>query len=157
MSSTTIIRGFKVSVETFDAFLRANNIDETEGIPPFYEHHPDQDPMSKLLFSKIYQHDPSADRNKFRVLLPHIEGQGRTQTAYVAYAWAAVRAHREVRLQEDLPEEIPRGFEELRQEILGYGEEEGERVAGEGKLGIYLVVTFGIRGYYGEDMHSSEC
>lgn len=85
MGSTTIIRGFKVSVAALDAFLAANSVDETYGGPPFYGKHPDEDPISKLPFSKVSQHDPD-----------------------------------------------------------------------EGKLGVYLVVTYDICGYYGEEMHSSE-
>ncbi|KAK3896581.1 hypothetical protein C8A05DRAFT_39877 [Staphylotrichum tortipilum] len=158
MGSTTLIRGFKVSVATFDAFLRANNVYETYGTPPFYKEHPDKDPISKLLFAKISQHDPDADKNKFRVLIPHIRGFTGSQTAYVAYAWAAVVAHREVKMDEDLPVEVPTGFEELRQDILGYGKDigEGDKIADEGKLGIYMVVTYDIRGSYGDELYRSE-
>jgi hypothetical protein len=84
MGSTTIIHGFKVSVTALDAFLSANNVDETYGAPPFYEEHPDEDPISKLLFSKVSQHGPDADKNRFRVLIPSIAGMGRAETAYIA-------------------------------------------------------------------------
>ncbi|KAK4031249.1 hypothetical protein C8A01DRAFT_21507 [Parachaetomium inaequale] len=158
MGSTTLIRGFKVSVATFDAFLAANNVYETYGTPPFYGRHPDKDPISKLLFAKISQYDSDADKNKFRVLIPAIEGAGRSKTAYVAYAWAAVRAHREIKMDEDLPAGVPKGFEELRQEILGYGKDvgDGDKIADEGKLGIYMVVTYDIRGDYGDELDRSE-
>ncbi|KAK3899074.1 hypothetical protein C8A05DRAFT_18440 [Staphylotrichum tortipilum] len=158
MGSTTLIRAFKVSVASFDAFLAANNIHETYGTPPFYGHHPEKDPISKLLFAKISQYDPDADKNKFRVLIPAIQGAGRFQTTYVAYAWAAVRAHREIKMDKDLPAEVPGGFEELRQEILGYGKDidDGDKIPDEGKLGIYMVVTHDIRGYYGTELDSSE-
>jgi len=158
MGSTTLIRGFKVSVATLDAFLRANNVYETYGTPPFYKEHPDKDPISKLLFAKISQYDSDVDKNKFRVLIPAIEGAGRSKTAYVAYAWAAVRAHREIKINEDLPAGVPKGFEELRQEILGYGKDvgDGDKIADEGKLGIYMVVTYDIRGDYGDELDRSE-
>ncbi|KAH6615912.1 hypothetical protein B0J18DRAFT_438475 [Chaetomium sp. MPI-SDFR-AT-0129] len=158
MGSTTLIRGFKVSVATLDAFLRANNVYETYGTPPFYKRHPDEDPISKLLFTKISQHDPDADKNKFRVLIPLVEGAGRCTTAYVAYAWAGVLAHREIKLDEDLPAEVPKGFEELRQEILGFGKDvaDGEKIADEGKLGLYMVVTYEIRGDYGDALDHTE-
>jgi len=158
MGSTTLIRGFKVSVATFDAFLGANNVDETYGTPPFYKRHPDKDPISKLLFAKISQYDSDADKNKFRVLIPAIEGVGPSKTAYVACAWAAVRAHREINMDKDLPAGVPKGFEELRQEILGYGKDigDGDKIADEGKLGIYMVVTYEIRGYYGDELDRSE-
>jgi hypothetical protein len=77
MGSTTIIRGFKVSVAVLDAFLAANNVDKTYGAPPFYEGYPDKDPISKLLFSKVSRHDPDADKNRFCVLIPSIAGMGR--------------------------------------------------------------------------------
>ncbi|KAK4141349.1 uncharacterized protein C8A04DRAFT_39184 [Dichotomopilus funicola] len=154
MGSTTVIRGFKVSVVTFDAFLNANNVYETWGGPPFYQDHPDQDPISRLLFAKISQYDSNADKNKFRVLIPSIR----------------VRAHRELKMDEDLPDEVPKGFEELRQEILAYGkdvDDEGKianeeelgiysNIADEGKLGIYMVVTYDIRGDYGIELDRSD-
>lgn len=158
MGSTTLIRGFKVSVATFDAFLAANHVYETYGTPPFYGHHPDKDPISKLLFAKISQYDSDADKDKFRVLIPAIEGVGRSKTAYVAYTWAAVRAHREIKMDEDLSARVPKGFEELRQEILGYEKDvgDGDKIADEGKLGIHMVVTYDIRGDYGDKLDRSE-
>ncbi|KAK3305241.1 uncharacterized protein B0T15DRAFT_191797 [Chaetomium strumarium] len=159
--STTIIRGFKVSVLTLDAFLAAHGVDQTYGAPPFYSHHPDDDPISKLLISKISQHDPNADKSRFRVLIPLYESMPNFKTAYVAYAWVPVKAHREIKLDEYLPAEIPRGFEELRQEILSYeglGKDEfgnpakeGERIAEEGKMGVYAIITYNIRGGYRRD------
>jgi hypothetical protein len=49
------------------------------------------------------------------------------------------------------------GFKELRQEIMGYGKEvqDRDKIVHEGKLGVYLVVTYEIRGYY-EEMYSSK-
>ena len=37
-----------------------------------------------LLFANIAQHDPDADKNEFRALIPSIKGMGRVKTAYVA-------------------------------------------------------------------------
>jgi hypothetical protein len=158
MGSTTIIRGLKVSVATLDTFLAANDVDETYGTPPFYKRHPDEDPISRLLFSKISPHDPDADKNRFRVLIPLVEGMGHAKTAYVAYTWAAVQVHRELKMDEDLPAEVPKGFEELRQEILGYGKDtnDEDRIADEGKMGVYMVATYDIRGYYGYGLGESE-
>ncbi|KAK4039494.1 hypothetical protein C8A01DRAFT_36533 [Parachaetomium inaequale] len=158
MGSTTLIRGFKVAVATLDAFLAANDVDETYGTPPFYGDHPDKDSISRLLFAKIAQHDPTADKDRFRVLIPSIEGMARAKTAYVAYAWVPVRAHREVKMDENLPAEIPKGFEELRQEVLAYemDAKDENKIADEGKLGMYLVVTYDIRGYYGLELDNSE-
>ncbi|KAK4176338.1 hypothetical protein QBC36DRAFT_387515 [Triangularia setosa] len=74
MGSTSILRGFRVSVPTLDNFPEANSQDQTEGIPPFYKDHRDQDPISKLLFSKVLAVDPAADKNRFRVLITSVEG-----------------------------------------------------------------------------------
>jgi hypothetical protein len=159
--STTIIRGFKVSVMTLDAFLAAHGVDETYGTPPFYCDHPENDPISTLLFSKISQHDPNADKNRFRVLIPLYESKPRFKTAYVAYAWVPVRTHREIKMDEALPAEIPKGFEELRQEILSYeglGKDEfgnpatdEDKISDEGKMGVYAIITYNIRGGYRRD------
>ena len=61
----------------------------------------------------------------------------------MTYAWATVVAHREVDMERDLPAEVPKGFEELRAEILGFGKGvvEQDRVVDDGKMGMYLVVT----------------
>ncbi|AEO60426.1 hypothetical protein MYCTH_2309624 [Thermothelomyces thermophilus ATCC 42464] len=151
MGSTTLLRGFKVSVAVLDAFLAANKVDETYGTPPFYKDHPDRDPISKLLFSKIARFDENADKNKFRVVIPSVESRDIATTAYVTYAWASVVAHREVDLEHDLPAELPKGFEELRSEILSFSDkvEAKDRIADDGKIGVYLVVTYGLRGHRG--------
>lgn len=56
-------------------------------------------------------------------------------------------AHREVKLEDELPVTPPEGFEELRREILTYGNG-GEDGGEEGKMGLYVVYTYGIRGLY---------
>ncbi|KAM0429626.1 hypothetical protein ACHAPT_006231 [Fusarium lateritium] len=149
MGSTTLLRGFKVSVRTLDAFLAANDVYETYGTPPFYKHHPDRDEISKLFYAKIRLAGGTADKNRFRVMIPSREGHNESSVAYVTYAWLTVYAHREV-LDEDLPTAVPEGFEELRREILSFGEDiEGEdKIVGEGKMGLFLVHIYEIRGLY---------
>jgi hypothetical protein len=73
MGSTTILRGFKVSVAVLDAFLAANGVDETNGTPPLYKHHPDED-----LISEITKAGGTANKNKFRVIIPSREGYNPT-------------------------------------------------------------------------------
>jgi hypothetical protein len=70
-------------------------------------------------------------------------------TAYVTYSWVEVSArpdavHREVKLEQDLAAEAPKGFEELRAEILAFGDQVAaeKKVADEGKMGLYLVFTY---------------
>jgi hypothetical protein len=145
-SSTTLLHGFKVSAATLDAFLAANNVDETFGSPPFGEH-PDQNPVSKLLLTKVARFDDKADKNKFRVVMPVFHPSDVATTAYVTYSWVDVSARpdaadREVKLEHDLPAEVPKGFEELRSEILAFGDKvAAEKVIDEGKMGLYLVFT----------------
>ncbi|KAK0732350.1 hypothetical protein B0T21DRAFT_260212, partial [Apiosordaria backusii] len=141
--STAFYNRFRVLISTLDDFLDANIQDRTEGVPPFYQHHPDQDPISRLLFSKVSAVDPAADKHKFRVLIPSVEGSPRCPVAYITYAWATVMAHRELKLEGDLPEEVPHGFEELRREVLSFGKGEDEE---DGKMGVYMVTTYEIRG-----------
>jgi hypothetical protein len=150
MGSTTILRGFKVSVAVLDAFLAANGIDETYGIPPFYKNHPDKDPISALLFTKITKAGGTANKNKFRIMIPSREGHDRSTVAYVTYSWVTIYAHRELRLDEDLPMEVPTGFEELRREILSFGGgiADSNKIADEGRIGLFVVYTQGFRGMF---------
>lgn len=150
MGSTTLLRGFKVSINTLDAFLDANGVYETYGTSPFYKDHPDKDEISKLFYAKITQAGGTEDKNRFRVMIPLMEGHGKSTVAYVTYAWLTVYAHREVLLDEDLPTVVPEGFEELRQEILSFGEklEDRDKIADEGKMGLFLVHIHEIRGLY---------
>lgn len=150
MGSSTILRGFKVSVAVLDAFLAANGVDETYGTPPFYQHHPDKDPISVLLYDKITAAGGTADKDKFRVMIPSREGHNLSPVAYVTYAWVTVYAHRELRLDDDLPVEVPAGFEELRNEILSVGDGivDSDKVADEGRMGLFIVYTHDIRGLY---------
>ncbi|KAK4043379.1 hypothetical protein C8A01DRAFT_13083 [Parachaetomium inaequale] len=157
--STTLLRGFQVSVAVLDAFLAANKVDETFGTPPFYKDHPDHDPISKLLLAKIARFDEKADKTKFRVILPSVEGDDIATTAYVTCAWVSVKVHREVKLVHNLPAELPKGFEELRYEILAFGDKVAaeERIVDDGEMGVYLVVTYDIRGMCGPLLESHPC
>ncbi|KAK3934460.1 hypothetical protein QBC46DRAFT_399723 [Diplogelasinospora grovesii] len=165
--STTILCGFKVSVAVLDAFLTANGLDETEGRPQYYPDHPDKDKISALLYKKIVSKAEAAaaggsgsgstasiDKNKFRVMMPSTEGMQHSFVAYVTYAWFTVYAHRELRVDEDLPAEIPTGFEELRKEILSFadpsrGVPESEKIGDEeGHMGLFVVYTYGYKGEY---------
>ncbi|KAK4161620.1 hypothetical protein QBC43DRAFT_323321 [Cladorrhinum sp. PSN259] len=154
--ATTILRGFKISVTALDRFIEANGYVRTYGTPPFANEHPDGD-ISQLLFSKVAAYNPDADKNKFRLFIPTLEGIEDSKTAYVSYAWTVVKAHRELKPDEDLPPEVPKGFEELRQEMLSF-EKDVDQVAtitDEGKMGLYLVVnddsiysgTYGFEGH----------
>lgn len=151
--STTLLRGFKVSVAVLDAFLVANGIDETFGTPPFYQDHPDKDPISRLLVNKIAAAiglAAAVDKFRFRVLIPSAEGHNPSTVAYITHAWVTVYAHREVDMERELPAELPAGLEKLREEVLGFAEQvhAADRIPDEGKLGIYLVHTYDARGNF---------
>ena len=148
--STTILRGFRVSVTALDQFLSANGVYETYGTPPFHKHHPDEDPISVLLFKKITEAGSSADKNKFRVIMPLRHGSDTSPVAYVTYTWVTILAQRELQLDEDLPMAVPAGFEELRKEILSYSDKipDLDKVSNEGRMGLFVVYTYGIRGLY---------
>ena len=150
MGSTTILRGFKVSVPVLDAFLAANNVDETYGVPPFYKDHPDKDPISVLLYSKITASGGTTDKTKFRVMIPSVEGHNQSTVAYVTYTWATIYAHRELDLEQNLPAEVPAGFEELRKEVLSFSDKVSNdvKISDEGHLGLFAVFTHDIRGAY---------
>lgn len=154
LGSTTLLRGFKVSISVLDAFLAANCVPETFGTPPFHRDHPDNDSISKLLCSRITEiTGSSADKNLFRVVIPSRAPYNASRVAYVTYAWATVYAHREVDLENDLPAAVPEGFEDLRQEILSHGDgvnglKDSDKIPDEGKLGVYMVYTFEIRGNF---------
>ncbi|KAI5460400.1 hypothetical protein BGZ63DRAFT_424908 [Mariannaea sp. PMI_226] len=151
MSVTTILRGFKVSVATLDAFIEANGLVETNGAPPFFHKHPDNDPISALLYSKIAKAGGTADKNNFRVLMPVKRGFGSNRVAYVTYTWLPIYAHLELDLVQQLPIEIPNGFEDLREEILSFAQEEPleyNKIPNDGKMGVYAVVTGDGYGIY---------
>jgi hypothetical protein len=139
MVAVTLLRGFRVSVSTLDAFLAANGVDETCGAPPFTEDHPDNDAISVLLHSKL---GSEADPQKMtRVIIPQRKDMNRSTVAYVAYAWVMAYAHREIDPDTDLPPHPPAAFETLRKEILGFGDKSTEAPASEGKNGLFLVTT----------------
>lgn len=140
MVVVTLLRGLKVSVSTLDAFLAANGVDETYGAPPFTEDHPEKDAISALLHVKM---STDADPQRMaRVLTRQRKGMNRsTIIAYVAYTWVMVFAHRQIKLDTDLPADAPETFEALCREILGYSRDGAESFSGEGTVGLFLVNT----------------
>ncbi|KAK4222179.1 hypothetical protein QBC38DRAFT_448495 [Podospora fimiseda] len=125
--ATTILRGFKVSSASLDLFLEANGSPKTYGSAIPASCHSDDFP-SKLLFKKMT--DVSQD--------PNSKGD------YISYVWTVVTFHRELDVDKALPAEIPKGFEELRQEILSFEKDvvsEEDKITDPGKIGLYLVVN----------------
>ncbi|ROW05792.1 hypothetical protein VMCG_05220 [Cytospora schulzeri] len=152
MSLITALCGLKVRVSTLDAFLDANgNSDGTlGGIPP--RHINDTaDEISALLQTKVRNSGGNSSRT--RLVIPYIRGHDRASWAYVAYDYFHIYAQRYTAV-DDLPEKSPKGFVELRQEILGYSRSAKQDCAGlgeirkenkkdddEGQTGMFIVVT----------------
>ncbi|KAI0816430.1 hypothetical protein GGR55DRAFT_674631 [Xylaria sp. FL0064] len=136
MPTITLLRGFKVPVTVLDAFLRANNVDDTHGMSPL----PDDDQaISALLRDKMGEGAGSA-----RVFIPHREAFSPATLAYVAFCWLHVFVQREVKLEDDLPEIPPSGFFRLKDEIFSFGDatEVRDRESSSlGAIGIHIVYT----------------
>jgi hypothetical protein len=131
-----IIRGLKVRVPVLDSFLRANKVDETYGMAPFY--HVDPDEQSQFLRSKVGGGD-----TRTRIFVPSKQGHNESNFAYVAYAWEMVYAQKEISLDQQLPAEPPRGWEALKDEILSFSYDIDSvwREAGHGKTGLFIIVS----------------
>lgn len=137
MSVTAVLRGFKVPLPVLNAFLLANNIDESErlceGVPPFYNK---VDQVTTLLRTKVGGGDA-----KTRVFVPARMSFDSASSAYIAYDWIVVFAQR--RLDDGvLADTPPAGFEELRKEVLSHAEgvespADDERY----KNALYVVIT----------------
>lgn len=139
MVVVTLLRGLKVFVSTLDAFLAANGVDETYGAPSFTEDHLEKDAISALLHAKL---GADADPQRMaRVIIPQRKDMNRSSVAYVAYTWVMVFAHRQIKLDADLPADPPATFETLCREILEFSHGDAESVSGEGTVGLFLVST----------------
>ncbi|KAI0433986.1 hypothetical protein F5Y09DRAFT_297439 [Xylaria sp. FL1042] len=136
MPTITLLRGFKVPVTVLDAFLRANNVDDTHGMSPL----PDDDKViSALLRNKM-----GTGAGNARVFIPHREAFSPATFAYVAFCWLHVFVQREVKLEDDLSETPPSGFVRLKDEILSFGDSTEARDSEAnvpGAISLYVVYT----------------
>ncbi|KAK4098159.1 hypothetical protein N658DRAFT_526528 [Parathielavia hyrcaniae] len=135
MGLATIVRGFKVPVAVLDRFFESNGLMPTYGFPPFYYcagRHPGQppedfateDPHSAFFRAKLAATPEGA---------ADIHNQNTSEHAYVSYAYVMVFCQRQIDVARELPDKIPPGFSELRNEILGFANEDEQallRVAG---------------------------
>lgn len=133
MPAVTVLRGFQVSVSTLDAFLAANNLFETHGIPPYHPRHPDR--VSELLFSKM---GGAGDKNNHRLKIPQRMGHSCADTAYITCRWLMVFAQLELR-DSNLSSEVPTAFNGLRDEVLSFSKTPNDQA--DGKMGLYVVFT----------------
>lgn len=131
-----IIRGLKVRVTVLDRFLKANGVDKTYGIAPFYDVDPDKE--SQLLRSKVGGGD-----TRTRIFVPSKRDHNATTFAYVAWAWEMVYAQKEVLLDQQLPPNPPTGWAAVQDEILSFSHDTDSdwKAAGHGKTGLFIVVS----------------
>ncbi|KAJ4405305.1 hypothetical protein N0V82_010339 [Gnomoniopsis sp. IMI 355080] len=140
MGMTTILRGFKVPLPILNAFLLANNINESEvlcrGIPPFYDYD-SVDNVTTLLRNKVGDGD-----TKTRIFVPSRMGFHFASSAYIAYDWTVVFAQRRLSPTE-LDDSPPPGFEELRKEVLSYASDGNESLADNARYqnAVFVVIT----------------
>lgn len=138
-NTITALRGFKVRISTLNAFLVANGKEHgaEEGFPPFYDG-PDPDDISALLREKVAINESGENTDGILYVVPSVEGHDRSPYAYIAYSYVHVYAQRRI-TPESPPEQVPRGFEELREEILAYSKDREENQ--EGLMGLFIVFT----------------
>ncbi|ROW00395.1 hypothetical protein VMCG_07335 [Cytospora schulzeri] len=136
--TTTILRGFKVPFPVLDAFLKAHDIHESEGLcagfAPFYDQYPDT--VTTLLRNKVGGGD-----KKTQVFVPYRKSYDFASCGYIAYDWIMVFAQRNIKPGE-LADTPPVGFEELRREILSYCKG-NEPLIDDPRYqnGLYVVIT----------------
>lgn len=146
----TALRGFKVRTSTLDKFLIAHgksNGTDSGAVPPNYTYDDNgkaTDEISEVLSAQL-QAVAGKGSSLATVLLvmPSVEGHSRPSWSYVAYSYAHVYAQRHITSQDPL-EQIPEGFEELRQDVLRYSLSSEEN--DEGLVGLFVVITEGRPG-----------
>lgn len=132
-----ILRGLKVRVPVLDRFLDANGIDKTYGDAPFYDKDPDE--QTRFLRSKTGSQD-----TRTRIFVPYRIDFNHSDFAYVAYAWELTFAQKEILLNTQLPEQLPTGWERLKDEIMSFtttADSEGWQAAGHGSIGLFIIVS----------------
>lgn len=145
LDQITALRGFKVRPQTLDKYLAANG--DTEGTgdghhPPYHQFDDNgvaSHVMSNILRSRVTAIGSDGDSNGILVVVPAVYCHNRSPWVYVAYSHVFVYSQRHI-TADSLPEQVPRGFEELRQEILGYSSSPNQ--GDEGQMGLYIVFTF---------------
>lgn len=141
----TALRGFRVRLSTMDKFLVANgNLHGTlNGMPPLYDFEKPEGPdeISALLRAK------AGGGSGILYVVPAAEGHDETPYVYVAYEYRHDYSQLRI-IPQDPPEQpIPAGFEQLRQEVLGYRTVSGGDGASQGVdeedgvMGLYIVYT----------------
>ncbi|KAG8159399.1 hypothetical protein KVR01_011060 [Diaporthe batatas] len=132
----TALRGFKIRTTTLNKFLIAYGkplgIDSAY-IPPAYDYDDNGNATDEI--SEVLR--ANSGLASVLLVMPSVEGHSRSSWAYVAYSYAHIYAQRNITPQ-DPAEQIPQGFEELRQDVLKHSSSLEE---GEGLMGLFVVLT----------------
>lgn len=141
----TALRGFKIRTSTLDKFLIAHGKPHGTNsgtIPPIYKYDDNgnaTDEISEVLRAQIEAvAGKSSSPATVLLVMPSVEGHDPSSWAYVAYSYAQVYAQRHITPQ-DPSEQMPQGFEELRQDVLKYSSSSEEN--DEGLVGLFVVIT----------------
>lgn len=142
----TALRGFKVRPSTLDMYLCVHG--EEQGtdlgtIPPQYQFD-DTGAASNKASNILRQRaatlgGDSQGSSGILVVLPFFRPHDESPWAYVAYSHAFVYSQLHI-TADSLPERVPRGFEELRQEMWNVWSS-GSNVRDEFLMGFYIVRT----------------
>lgn len=144
-SLITALRGFKVHSYTLDLYLSGHGDYQGTNIgrdPPYYRYDNSgaaSDKASELLRARAAALGGDGDTSRILIVLPYVEPHERSPWVYVAYSYVFVYSQLLI-TADSLPDKVPRGFEELRQDIL---EESGSLLdsGDEGQMGFYIVRT----------------
>lgn len=150
-SQTLVIalRGFKVRPQTLDRFLAMHgDVHGTENgtTQPFYKYDNTRvasEIMTDILRARATAVHKSSDVGGILVGVPCIYPHDRSPWAYVAYSHTFVYSQRLITTDE-FGKQAPRGFEELRQEILECSSSPDE--SDEGLMGFYIINIWGRDG-----------
>ncbi|KAH8779759.1 hypothetical protein F5883DRAFT_689331 [Diaporthe sp. PMI_573] len=132
----TALRGFKIRTATLDKFLIAHGkpLGTNSGnIPPFYDYDDNGNTTDEI--SAVLR--ASSGLATVLLVMPFVEGHDPSSWAYVAYSYAHIYAQRHITPQ-DPSEQMPQGFQELRQDVLKYSSSSEDD---KGLMGLFVVIT----------------
>lgn len=142
----TALRGFKLRPDTLDQYLTMNGKyeDWTNGgrLPPQYQYDDRgaaSDKASEILRARAAALGGGSDTGNILVVLPFVEPHEQSPWVYVAYSYAFVYSQLLITTS-SLPDRVPGGFEELRQEILEWCNVDPD-AGDQGTMGFYIVAT----------------
>ncbi|KAG6361193.1 hypothetical protein INS49_009417 [Diaporthe citri] len=167
-NTVTALRGFRVRLTSLDKFLvaRGEVHGAENGFVPIYDFDKPECPDG----SSALIHAKGGGGSGTLYVVPSAEGHGNTPYVYLAYQYRHVYSQFRITPQDPPEEPVPAGFEQLRQEILGFriGPEDGaaqEVDEEDGAMGLYILYTEErsspippeLRERYKESIQSDKC